>query len=127
VPIRLDPIPIGEGRVMRPRRIGANKCPARRGAALSGWLFRKEKTPWQRARYSRRSIPTITCGGTGWQKERVRKSLGTPDLKEARRRRDELLARYPQIRQCELSLRLQPPRRRCRMDDARPQPQPFAA
>jgi hypothetical protein len=63
----------------------------------------------------------------GWQKERVRKSLGTPDLKEARRRRDELLARYPQIRQCELSLRLQPPRRRSRMNDARPQPQPCAA
>ncbi len=57
----------------------------------------------------------------GWQKERVRKSLGTPDLQEARRRRDELLARYPQIRQCELSLRLQPPKRRSRMSDLRSQ------
>jgi hypothetical protein len=62
----------------------------------------------------------------GWQKERVRKSLGTPDLQEARRRRDELLARYPQIRQCELSLRIQPPRRRPRMNEVRSQ-QPFAA
>lgn len=59
----------------------------------------------------------------GWQKERIRKSLATADLAEARRRRDELLARYPQIRQCELSLRLAPPRRRRRMD----QPQPYAA
>ena len=62
----------------------------------------------------------------GWQKERVRKSLGTADLSEARARRDELLARYPQIRQCELSLRLQPPRRRPRMNDVRSQ-QPCAA
>ena len=61
----------------------------------------------------------------GWQKERVRKSLGTADLSEARARRDELLARYPQIRECELSLRLQPVRQRRRMSGA--QPQPFAA
>lgn len=57
----------------------------------------------------------------GWQKERIRKSLGTADRQEARRRRDELLARYPQIRQCELSLRLQPARRRRRIE------QPVAA
>ena len=31
----------------------------------------------------------------GWQKERVRLSLGTADLDEARRRRDELFLRYP--------------------------------
>ena len=61
----------------------------------------------------------------GWQKERIRKSLGTADLQEARLRRDELLARYPQIRECELSLRLQPVRSRRRMSSA--QPQPFAA
>lgn len=60
----------------------------------------------------------------GWQKERIRTSLGTPDIHEARRRRDELLARYPQIRQCELSLRLQPLRRRRRIDNTR---QPYAA
>jgi hypothetical protein len=42
----------------------------------------------------------------GWQKERVRQSLGTDDLVEARQRRDELLARYPETRECELSLRL---------------------
>jgi len=48
----------------------------------------------------------------GWQKERVRLSLGTADIHEARRRRDALLSRYPQIRQCELSLRLQPARSR---------------
>jgi len=42
----------------------------------------------------------------GWQKERVRKSLGTPEIAEARRRRDELLARYPSERGCTLSLRV---------------------
>ncbi len=40
-----------------------------------------------------------------WQKQRVRLSLGTDDLAEARRRRDELLQRYPQERDCTLSLR----------------------
>jgi hypothetical protein len=44
----------------------------------------------------------------GWQKERVRCSLGTDDVVEARRRRDDLLRRYPQERSCELSLRLVP-------------------
>jgi hypothetical protein len=42
----------------------------------------------------------------GWQKERVRCSLGTADLAEARRRRDELLRRYPEERGCALSLRI---------------------
>lgn len=44
----------------------------------------------------------------GWQKERVRCSLGTADLAEARRRRDELLSRYPDERGCTLSLRFTP-------------------
>ena len=42
----------------------------------------------------------------GWQKERVRCSLGTADLGEARRRRDDLLQRYPEERGCALSLRI---------------------
>jgi hypothetical protein len=42
----------------------------------------------------------------GWQKERVRLSLHTADVAEARRRRDDLLSRYPQERGCALSLRL---------------------
>jgi hypothetical protein len=42
----------------------------------------------------------------GWQKERVRQSLRTADIDEARRRRDELLRRYPQERGCALSLRI---------------------
>ncbi len=46
----------------------------------------------------------------GWQKERVRLSLGTDDVVEARRRRDELLKRYPDTRGCALSLRLSPRR-----------------
>ena len=43
-----------------------------------------------------------------WQKERVRCSLGTADVVEARRRRDEVLRRYPEVRGCQLSLRLAP-------------------
>ena len=43
-----------------------------------------------------------------WQKERIRMSLRTDEIAEARRRRDDLLARYPEHRGCELSLRLQP-------------------
>ena len=52
-----------------------------------------------------RSLP-FTVHLPGWQKERVRLSLGTADLVEARRRRDDLLSRYPQERGCALSLRL---------------------
>jgi hypothetical protein len=46
----------------------------------------------------------------GWQKERVRRSLGTADLREARTRRDALLSSYPETRGCALSLRFQPKR-----------------
>ena len=42
----------------------------------------------------------------GWRKERVRRSLGTADLAQARLRRDDLLRRYPVERTCELSLRV---------------------
>lgn len=46
----------------------------------------------------------------GWRKDRVRVSLGTADLEEARRRRDELLRRYPSVNNCALSLRYEEPR-----------------
>ncbi len=46
----------------------------------------------------------------GWKKDRVRVSLGTADLAEARRRRDELLRDYPSVAGCELSLRFDEPR-----------------
>ena len=42
----------------------------------------------------------------GWQKDRVRLSLGTDDLLEARRRRDQLLREYPLAKGCTLSLRI---------------------
>jgi hypothetical protein len=48
----------------------------------------------------------------GWQKERIRLSLRTDDVHQARRRRDELFSRYPEVRGCELSLRLTQRRRR---------------
>ena len=46
-----------------------------------------------------------------WQKERVRVSLGTEDVAEARRRRDALFQSYPDARGATLSLRLAPARR----------------
>ena len=42
----------------------------------------------------------------GWQKERIRLSLGTADLAEARLRRDAVLNEYPHRRKCTLSLRV---------------------
>jgi hypothetical protein len=42
----------------------------------------------------------------GWRKDRVRVSLGTADLLEARRRRDALLRGYPERSGCALSLRI---------------------
>ncbi|HET7747477.1 MAG TPA: hypothetical protein VFM29_09265 [Vicinamibacteria bacterium] len=55
-----------------------------------------------------------------WQKERVRVSLGTEDVAEARRRRDALFQTYPDGRGATLSLRLAPPRRSAGMRDNRP-------
>jgi hypothetical protein len=46
----------------------------------------------------------------GWRKDRVRLSLGTADVVEARRRRDRVLREYPLAHGCELSLRLAPRR-----------------
>ncbi len=43
-----------------------------------------------------------------WTKERVRISLRTDDLDEARRRRDRVLRDYPRERGCTLSLRVAP-------------------
>jgi len=42
----------------------------------------------------------------GWRKDRVRVSLGTSDVVEARRRRDALLRAYPEQKACALSLRI---------------------
>ena len=44
----------------------------------------------------------------GWRKDRVRKSLGTADPEEARRRRDALLASWHERGHGELSLRFAP-------------------
>ena len=42
----------------------------------------------------------------GWRKDRVRVSLGTDNVAEARRRRDALLLGYPDRYGCALSLRI---------------------
>jgi len=44
----------------------------------------------------------------GWRQERVRKSLKTTDLAEARRRRDVLFAQYAAQPGAQLSLRFAP-------------------
>lgn len=47
----------------------------------------------------------------GWRQERVRESLGTADIEEARRRRDIKLVEWPKTHGCELSIRVRPKRR----------------
>lgn len=47
----------------------------------------------------------------GWRQERVRRSLKTTDVHEARRRRDRVLALYTKSEDPVLSLRFAPPRR----------------
>lgn len=42
----------------------------------------------------------------GWRQERVRRSLGTADLVEARRRRDAILADYARRPGCALAMRV---------------------
>jgi len=42
----------------------------------------------------------------GWRQERVRRSLGTADVAEARRRRDALLAGYAARPGCALAVRV---------------------
>ena len=83
--------------------------------------FESTKRPDSRARSARDGNPdhhlwrngrlwwvAFTVHLPGWQKERVRLSLGTADLHEARRLRDEVLRRYPETRECQLSLRMIP-------------------
>ena len=48
----------------------------------------------------------------GHQQERIRFSLGTPDLDEARQRRDRALALFEKARDCKVSLRFVPRRGR---------------
>ena len=47
----------------------------------------------------------------GWRKERIRRSLGTADIEEARRRRDALLSRLEGESDVTLSLRFARPAR----------------
>lgn len=63
----------------------------------------------------------------GWRKDRVRVSLGTADLAEARRRRDTLLRGYPDRNGCALSLRIAGRPVRSGMADPMVRPQGCAA
>jgi hypothetical protein len=47
----------------------------------------------------------FTVHRDGWRQERIRRSLGTADLEEARLRRDAVLTRYAERDDCALSLR----------------------
>ena len=53
----------------------------------------------------------------GWKKTRLRQSLGTTDVEEARRRRDALFFLWGKSEDCRLSLRFQP-RRAPRTEEA---------
>ena len=46
----------------------------------------------------------------GWKKARLRQSLGTTDVEEARKRRDALFFLWGKSEEGRLSLRFQPPR-----------------
>jgi len=48
----------------------------------------------------------------GYQQERLRFSLGTSDVEEARRRRDAILELFASAEECEVSLRFAPRDRR---------------
>jgi hypothetical protein len=61
-------------------------------------------------RNGRRWWVAFTVHLPGWRKERVRRSLGTTDLGEARRRRDALFARLSREPDVTLSLRFVPQR-----------------
>ena len=52
----------------------------------------------------------------GHLQDRVRFSLGTHDVEQARRRRDEVFARYEEAEKCRLSLRLRPPANRASVE-----------
>ncbi|MDH3627418.1 MAG: hypothetical protein OES25_07145 [Acidobacteriota bacterium] len=51
----------------------------------------------------------FTIHRQNWTKERIRCSLGTAEVEEARRRRDRVLARIAECTDCELSLRFVAP------------------
>ena len=57
---------------------------------------------WQNGRFWWAAFTVIH---DGWRQERVRRSLGTADLGEARRRRDALLADYAARPGCALAVR----------------------
>ena len=57
-------------------------------------------------RNGRLYLVAFTVHLPGWQKERIRLSLGTADIHKARRRRDQILRDYPLQRQCELAVRV---------------------
>jgi hypothetical protein len=86
--------------------------PPHRGRRLRPPLSQAEDPDHHLWRNGRLWWVAFTVHLPGWQKERIRLSLGTADPAEARRRRDELLRRYPESRGCDLSLRFVPRRAR---------------
>ena len=87
---------------------------------MSQAAFAFPDTPSRRVGYRKKGLPhpnhhlwrngrlwwiAVTVHRPDWTAERVRRSLGTDDLIEARRRRDSILAQYRLSGDCELSLR----------------------
>ena len=74
-----------------------------RGSASTGDPIDPDHHLWRNGRLI---WVAFTVHLPGWKKDRIRLSLGTADVVEARRRRDQLLREYPLARECQLSLRL---------------------
>ena len=120
-------LPEGNGKEMRPL-VQGQRSVRRGGPALSGCIRegghahrdtrgkhpRRNLSGGASPRRPRSSplaqrtavVDRLHRASPGWQKERVRVSLHTADVVEARRRRDDLLSRYPEERGCALSLRI---------------------
>lgn len=81
--------------------------PCRKSACGAGGPFHPDHHLWRNGRLW---WAAFTVHRSDWTAERVRRSLGTADLAEARRRRDALLAACAAEPGCELSLRFVPAR-----------------
>ena len=114
-------------------RVEATKCPARAWSPRPpGVFFGRRRHHGQPALSRASNDPdhhlwrngrlwwiAFTVHLPGWQKERIRLSLGTDDLIEARRRRDQLLRDTRRPAGCELSLRIAGRKRRARRGTSR--------
>ena len=87
---------------MRQERQPATDCPPRDGGYRKNGRPHPDHHLWRNGRLW---WIAFTVHRPDWTVERVRRSLGTDDLSEARRRRDLIFRQYRLSGSCELSLR----------------------